>query len=520
MRIEFHKEGKPLYHMWSNCIGAGRANEGLRADWQQHLRTVTEECGFRYLRFHGLLHDDMHVYTVQEDGTVHYNFQYVDKVYDYMLSCGIRPIVEFGFMPLALASNERTQFWWKGNVAPPNDYEKWGELIDRLVRHWIWRYGIEEVSGWLFEVWNEPNLICFWSGTKSQYFQLYKTTAEVIKRIDPRLKVGGPATSNYVPDSRFEGETEDMSVHETFRVEDLNTLPWRGAWIEDFLAFCEREKLPLDFISTHPYPTDFALDGYGESRGRTRYKDSLRDDILWLKNVLAQSAYPDIPIHLTEWSSSPSSRDYSHDYLPEAAYIVRSNLECLGLVDSLSYWVFTDVFEELGAGPAPFHGGFGIVNLQGIKKPSFHAYRMLSHLGETELEKGDGYLFSRKADKLQAIFCHYPEEYRDTPPMSAYPDQTKAQECQAVGTSRAMKFEITGLNPGDVYTLRVLRKEHLPVTLWNEMGAPAELSFAQEKQLLQRGEMLEEQEFIVASDGILNVGFELEAWNIAELGVK
>lgn len=514
--IDFRKETRPLKHTWSSCVGAGRANEGLRADWQQHLKTVVEECGFKYLRFHGLLHDDMHVYT-EEDGVAHYNFQYIDKLFDYMLDCGIRPIVEFGFMPKALASNESTQFWWKGNVAPPVDYDKWAHLLEELVRHWMERYGRAEIESWYYEIWNEPNLKAFWDGTKTQYFELYKVSVKAIKAVDEKLRVGGPATSNFVPDDRFDGEIEEVSAQKILQVENIDELEWHGVWIKDFLEYCEKEQLPVDFVSTHPYPTDFALDGYGECIGKSRYRDSLYDDIMWLKDVIAKSAYPDAELHLTEWSSSPTSRDYAHDYLPAAAYVMRSNLMCAGMADSLSYWVFTDVFEEAGAGPAAFHGGFGMLNLQGVKKPVFHAYRMLNQLGEEELDRGEGYILTRKGNRLSAAFYNYPDKYRGTIPMSVYPDQTIARSCQDFEETRLFDFTVTGLRPGDTYTLCILHKEDIAVELWNQMGAPIAPSREQEELLRRQGEVLEEIMFDVNEKGNLELKFILDSWSIAEL---
>lgn len=516
MTIDFTKKGKVLKHTWSNCVGAGRANEGLRADWQQQLETVVEACAFRYLRFHGLLHDDMHVYT-EDNGIPHYNFQYIDKLFDFMLACGIRPIVEFGFMPKPLASNDSTQFWWKGNVAPPTDYRKWGNLVGELVEHWMKRYGKEEIERWYYEIWNEPNLNSFWDGTKSQYFELYRVSVQRIKAIDEKLRVGGPATSNFVPDGRFDGETEDVSCQATFQVGDLDELEWKGVWIEDFLKYCEEENLPVDFVSTHPYPTDFALDGHGKCSGRSRYRDSLYDDIEWLRSVIARSAYPDVEIHLTEWSSSPTSRDYSHDYLPAAAYVIRSNLAVSGLVDSLSYWVFTDIFEEVGAGPEAFHGGFGMLTLQGVKKPVFHAYRMLNGLGTEELERGEGYIFTRKEKRLAAVFYHYPENYSQTVPMSVYPDQKAARDCQAFGERRKYDFRITGLVPGDTYRLCILHKEDIAIELWNHMDLSAGLNREQEEQLRMQGEKMEEIRVDVNEEGELDLLFELDSWSIAEL---
>ncbi|HEX7470026.1 MAG TPA: beta-xylosidase, partial [Verrucomicrobiae bacterium] len=248
--------GKPLKHFWSFCAGAGRANEGLRADWQEQLRLAVKECGFKYIRFHGLYHDDMFVYR-EEKGRAIYNFQYLDILFDKLLEIGIKPFVEFGFCPGDLATEKGTVFWWKGNGSPPKDYAKWGELIRRTVKNWIARYGIEEVRSWYFEVWNEPNLHPFFRGTKSQYFELYKVTARVLKGIDPGLRVGGPATSNFVPDARFNGETEDISCHRVVtEAKDLDALDWQPVWVKQFLTFCRREKLPVDFVSCHPYPTD------------------------------------------------------------------------------------------------------------------------------------------------------------------------------------------------------------------------------------------------------------------------
>ena len=89
-----------------------------------------------------------------------------------------------------------------------------------------------------FEVWNEADLHAFWNGTKSQYFELYKVSAEAVKSVDPTLRVGGPATSNFVPDARFAGEVEDVSKHVTHMIEDLESLKWEGVWIDDFLKYC------------------------------------------------------------------------------------------------------------------------------------------------------------------------------------------------------------------------------------------------------------------------------------------
>ena len=413
------------------------------------------------------------------NGRIQYNWYYIDALYDFLLEAGVRPVVEFGFMHPALASGDATQFWWKGNITPPRSLDQWEALIEALVRHWAERYGLEEIRRWYFEVWNEPNLIAFWTGTKSEYFELYRHTVQAVKRVDSQLRVGGPATSNFVPDGQFDGEREDVSRHLTHQVDDLDSLQWHGVWIEDFLRFCAAENLPVDFVSCHPYPTDWALDGQGQSRGRSRSRDSLHADMTWLREAVARSAYPNAEIHLTEWSSSPSPRDCEHDWLPAADYIVKSNLDCAHLADSLSYWVFTDIFEEGGGGPETFHGGFGLMSMHGIRKPAWHAYRFLHLLGDTVADRQEESIVTRKADgSLQLLAWNYALDLRTAPPRAVYPDHDAARAIGHMGEPRTLSMTLTGLKPGAVFTLERMAEEDTATFLWDQMGRPASLTRA------------------------------------------
>ena len=202
--------------MFRECVGAGRANEGLRVDWQQQLALVKKECDFKYIRMHGLLTDDMGVYKEDNKGNPEYNFQYIDVLYDYLVSIGMKPFVELSFMPAALASGTKTVFWWKGNITPPKDYKKWEDLIHNLVLHFTERYGADEVKTWYFEVWNEPNLNFFWSGDQEEYFKLYRYTVQAIKSVNKEYRVGGPATAG-------------------------------AAWVPEMINFCSENKI-LSFI--------------------------------------------------------------------------------------------------------------------------------------------------------------------------------------------------------------------------------------------------------------------------------
>ncbi|MCB4807960.1 hypothetical protein LG651_06820 [Tamlana sp. 62-3] len=513
IQIDATHEGTTFNPYWSKVVGAGRANEALRAGWLEQMQQVQENCGFQYVRFHGLFHDDMFPVIIEKGKTV-YNWQYIDDVFDRLLDLNVKPFVELAFLPSSMAAEDsKTVFWWKAKVTPKEDtFTQWYDLIKAFTQHCVDRYGIEEVLTWYFEVWNEPNLYpFFWHGTKSQYFEMYKQSALAVKSIDSRLKIGGPSTSNFVPDARFDGEIINNHVsEEIFKIEDINALKWHGVWIEDFLKYCKKENLPVDFVSTHPYPTDYAFNPEtGKGRGLTRYVHSVKEDLVWLKNTISKSAYPNAEIHLTEWNTSPSSRDAMHDRLPAAAYIVKSNLDCIGLTNSLAFWTFTDIFEEKGGASSIFHGGFGMINYQGLVKPSYHAYRMLNQLGNQQLYK-DEYLFiSKKSNdnKIVALAYNYPKEYEN-----AVPSGSNKRES---GTSKPLNFTIKNLKPGALFELEILDKDHGNIhNFWETMGKPEPPTREQIKTMKVFANTMDKKFIKANNNGVLTINHEITPWSL------
>lgn len=508
--------GTPLPHFWNVCVGAGRAAEGLRAAWLEQLKLAHDNCGFRYVRFHGLFHDDMFVYRI-ENGREVWNFQYVDELFDRILAIGMKPFVELGFCPGDLATEKGTVFWWKANGSPPKDYTKWQELVLRLTKHCVARYGIEEVLTWYFEVWNEPNLNPFFRGTKSQYFELYRVSVDAIKSVDPRLRVGGPATSNFVPDTRFAGETEDLQQHKTVTTaRDLDALKWEPVWLEEFLAFCQRENLPVDFVSVHPYPTDWALDEHGTGKKLTRGVNATPRDLELVRRIVTNSPFPRAEIHLTEWSSSSSPRDYTHDYLQAATYVVKANIESIGCVDSLAYWTFTDVFEEGGAGNTAFHGGFGMINYQGIVKPTYHAYRFLSSLGDECLCRSFGGIVTRasRSGEIAALAYHYPPEMPLTVPGS-FESRDKAEETLSLGQPETLHVCLYGLRPHETILVETLATDHGDaMTAWKNLGQPEPLSREHTRSLREAAQATLKETFSADSGGRFEMKRLVPPWSV------
>jgi len=342
--------GSALEHVWSHTVGSGRALLALRADWQAQMRKTRAELGVRHVRFHGLLNDEMCTYLIECDKDL-YSFFNADQIFDFLVSIGMKPFVELSFMPTALQTGGDIVFFYRANVTPPRDYAKWADLITRLVKHWVDRYGVEEVRSWYFEVWNEPNLDAFWKGKQADYFKLYQYTANAIKGVDAGLRVGGPATAN-------------------------------DEWVPAFLEFCATNKLPTDFVSVHHYPTD-ALGKPGDDT-ETQLSDATRDVLVQRVRKMRETV-GDRKLCYTEWNSSSNPFFEFHDQPYAAAFLFKNMLDVADLVHCYSWWTFSDIFEENYFSSRPFHGSFGLQTIHGIAKPSYRAMQLLHGLGEQRL---------------------------------------------------------------------------------------------------------------------------------------
>lgn len=340
-----------LPHVWEHTVGCGHASLLLRADLQAHLRQCRRELGFGHVRFHGLLSAPMDALVCQDEKWL-YSFFDADEIIDFLRSIGMRPFVELSFMPDALASGSKTVFHYRANVTPPKDPSEWASLITRLVRHWVDRYGRDEVVQWPFEVWNEPNLEAFGSGRQADYFVLYRETVRAIKTVDASLQVGGPATA-------------------------------ASAWVDDFLAFAQRSSLPVDFVSTHQYPTD----AFGEPGDDTETQLSKsRRGVMREHAQRVRQQCGDRPLYYTEWNTSSNPRDPLHDQPFAAAFAVNIVMSVVGVVDGYSWWTCSDIFKENYMPSVPYQGGFGLLNIHGVPKPVYRAFELLHRMGTSRLD--------------------------------------------------------------------------------------------------------------------------------------
>jgi xylan 1,4-beta-xylosidase len=356
-------------HFWEQMFGSGRAILSLRDSYRRDLKTVKEATDFKFVRFHAILHDEVGIYNEDKQGKPEYNFSYLDQIYDGLLENGVRPLVELSFMPRKLAARQAVHvFWYHPVVAPPRDYAKWDALVAAFAAHLIERYGIDEVAQWYFEVWNEPNLD-FWAGTPAQatYFELYDHTAKSLKRVNAKLRVGGPATA-------------------------------QAAWVGAFIRHTQDAAVPVDFVSTHVYANDTAENVFATHEKIPRNEMVCRAAGKVHEEVQS-SPRPNLPIIWSEYNASYLNEPKITDATFMGPWLAETLRRCDGLTDMMSYWTFSDVFEEQGVVRRPFYGGYGLIAAGGIPKPAFNAFKMLHQLGTERLEtESEHALITRRAD--------------------------------------------------------------------------------------------------------------------------
>jgi xylan 1,4-beta-xylosidase len=441
---------QPLDRMFNFSVGADYPGTTIRPDSLAQLRTSVGEHGFRYIRLHAIFHDDLGTVKVVDGKTV-YDWTRIDQLYDAFLAMGIKPFVELGFTPQAMATSPQTIFYWKGNTSHPRP-EAWRALVDAFVRHLESRYGRKEVRSWYFEVWNEPNLAGFWEKADQQaYFDLYENSARTIKAVDPKLRVGGPSTAG-------------------------------AAWVPELLAFAASRKVPVDFVSTQTYGVD---GGFLDEKGQDDNKlstdpDSIVGDVRRVREQIERSKFPGLPLFFTEWSTSYSPRDPVHDSYVSAAYILTKLKATRPYAQGMSYWTYSDLFEEPGPPPTPFHGGFGLMNREGIRKAAWFSYKYLNLLRGREAPLADPQALATVDGKRVALLVWDWTQPEQTP--SNRPFFTKVLPAHPAAPVTAT---FTRLAPGS-YRLTVHRtgfRHNDAHTRYLEMGSPASLTPAQLSEL-------------------------------------
>ena len=471
IEIDARAAAHPFPHFWEKMFGSGRAILSLRESYRHDLRETKRITGFEYVRFHAIFQDETGFYDEDKDGKAVYNFSYVDQIYDGLLENKVRPFVELSFMPKKLTSDPAAlhAFWYKQNVAPPKNWDKWEQMIEQFARHLVARYGEEEVAHWYFEVWNEPNLD-FWTGKPAEatYYELYDRAARALKRVSPRLRVGGPATA-------------------------------QAAWVDRMIAHSVAKNVPLDFVSTHVYGNDTSKDVFGTNENIPRTQMVCRA-VKKVHEQIAASARPKMPLIWSEFNASYKNEPEVTDAAFMGPWLADTIRQCDGLVDSLAYWTFSDVFEEQGVVKKPFYGGFGLLAAGSIPKPAFNDFALLHRLGETRLEaKSNSVLVTRRQDGSLALAVWN----------LVLPEET--------GTAKTVTLKLANLTGKQEARVSVVDADHgSPLPAYAKMGHPQYPTRTQ-LEALRKAAALPAAQSYKMTDGSLTLTLQPNALALVEI---
>lgn len=460
-----------LKHTWRDLCGVTRASAVLSAEVQALLARMQRDVGFSYIKFNGIFSDDMHVYSEDAIGKPVFSFAYVDKALDFLRSISLKPMIQLGFMPEALARSKKQIFGYA--VGEPASLEKWCALTDAFFAHIIRRYGIDEIRTWRFSLWHQPdtpeNMYGF--SSSEAFYRFWKATYTTVKRRDPSIILAMPPTF-YVLEENYEN------------------------WYIPFLKWCRSNDCLPDALCFHYYDTVFAdeLSGnqsFGFARPMAlRYSaDGLARFILQAQSERRSLQCESLPIYLTEWNNTPSQQDLLNDTCFKSCYIVKGIAENYDRLASFGYWSLTD---WMGEAPQPeqlYFGGLGLFTANGVPKASYYAFTLLRALGDTLLGKGDGWIATRQNDDFIILLYNY-RHFSQLYARGERFDMTFTDRYTPFSPEQQLDVHVAlrGLSNGEYTVTETIVNRHSGSSFdtWLTMGAPDRLTLAEQNTLAAR----------------------------------
>lgn len=370
------KELKPTY---LNFFSVARACDFLSKPHQEMIEDLLKEIPFKYVKFHGLLDDTMHVVKKRNDKFT-FSFIYIDMVLDYIKSLNIKPLIQLSYMPSCLSSCDKP-FENGSIISLPNNKEVYLNLIKELTIHLIERYGKLEIESWPFSFWNAPDTSKYAYGLEdnNSFLELYKEVYHLIKRIDSNIQIGSPSL---------------LPLCEETKKYDL-----------EFLKYSRNNDCYPDFFIVHYSENNFS--NYFKQISKEQFPSEPGNFNKFVDYVLQPEFSSGKKVYLTEFNFTTSHRNLLSDTVFSSCYIVKNILENINRLDSYGHWYLSDLIDETQLPENILHGGLGFYTLNGIRKPSFYAYQFLSKLGDTIIFQDESIIITKKDNIIIILLYNY-----------------------------------------------------------------------------------------------------------------
>lgn len=508
VRSDCLAEGGREKTTYFELMNVGWARDLMMESVRNIIRNVQKEVGFHYLRCHGIFDDDMMVCSESDAGESCYYFGYIDQIYDFLLSVGLTPYVEFSYMPSALASSEDTWYWKKAHICMPKNMAKWNRLVRAFLVHCIERYGIEHVQTWKFTVLQGIGVYfgCF---SADEFFSLYANTYRVVKGVDASLQMGGPGV--------------DISMDYTND---------QGGFLRRFISFGRKNGCMPDFICLEFYHVLFEKDSrqirsrldshYTEPLTIVQNENYLQEVTEFIQRLQNEEKIRKIPVYLECWNSTVWQHDLNNDTCYKAAFLMKNLLEQGNRYSGMGYWNLCDQFEEVFPSNDLFHGGYGMVLSNGIPKSALNVYKLLRKVGDYRLNQGNGYVITKSSnEEIQVClynYCHYDSLSRHRLFFrGSHTDRYEGFE-HAVPNLYRIELKVC---PGN-YRVESYLISRKPIAgssydAWVAMGAPKQMTVEQTEYLrCCSGPSCHTAEYS-AKDGVIRLEYMLETHSVCLL---
>lgn len=359
---------------WGKMINIGTASDLLRFDIQEHVLMLKENLGFRYIRFWNIY--DEAFYLNENSKAGNYNFEKLDRVFDFLIEAGLCPYIELGDKPQQLYRTVHQPIVLKEKPQKFEDQISFERFLKGFASHIANRYGVEEIEKWYFELWNNE-AYAIESG-EAVFFKEFEIMYKSFKSISHNIKVGGPGIG----------------------------IQFGRQNVENLLKYWEHKLYRPDFISLYSYPY---LKGYGSEKPYARIstdRDFLKNQLIMARELIKESNLRDVEIHVSEWNSTVSNRNSLNDSCYKAAYVLKSITDTVDSIDILGYWLGSDIFAEHLDSKILLNGACGLISKDGIKKPAFYAYDFMNHIGNKVLGRDANSIITDKGHNRYCIACH------------------------------------------------------------------------------------------------------------------
>lgn len=465
---------------FSRLVGIGSAKQILMRDIQIQLEDIQRQIHFEYIKFHGIFSDEMMVVSRNPDGSLRFSFRMVDMVFDYLFSIGLKPVLQLSFMPNELAEDAGKLIYnSRYNTSQPRHVEEWCTLVKSFVEHLLSRYGHDVVAKLPVLLWNNADTMPEMFGMQDErvFFRLYRDTFRIVKNLVPEIRFGSPPLSF-------------MSAECI-------------GWAERLFAYLHAEGVMPDFFCCQYYsevganPGDLKIDlktaqpdhlyhggenpeSFSLAAGVPMTSDpgKMSRHMTFVKEFLTLVGFEHLPLWITEFNLTFSHRQWLNDTMFAGCFVLKNVLENIDSVAALGYWSASDFIEEQQLEKQIFHGGLGLVTVDGIRKPQFLAYETLRQLQPAILARGDGYLISRSEDMITIVMYNY-EHFSDIYAQNKTYNMTESDRYTPFIEQRRhdFHFHIEGVGHrrvAEATEFIVNRSYGSAFDKWVEMGSPGQ----------------------------------------------